>query len=651
MARRCNLMSMHGIVFVLFSPLVALAGDFDLSERRLMAGVREYHSGVFDSIAKLAGDIDLLRRTAANPEVAAMDNTLDSGTQAGLRELAAYPGLLSIIADSPERVSKLTELMERSRERFFERLDRLRMEYDAYARASSGAWQQLLDQDSAALGEYRSLLNDYCEAQRQRFADFPFVVVKSRAYYLACPPDETLLAFAAQRGVGDSLGRVFDRWAADFSPAAIDAAVLENGETVRSPREDDLLAYLPPERRADMWSLPGAGESELIGLMPVIMQPRGDQPEEAKRAKRAAETARLWSPPVPTNRETRTVPRDDIAYGTESGRLPIGEDDYLDGNAPEIAGDALPSTDSLDDREVSALQSNPWTPYTELTPDNYGDDDAGYESRSYASSNRGYYDDGWYGGTYIDVGPTVYYGRTRYYSSYSCGVPSYYGCAPIAACPPVVVWQHDRPLFCRERSRGGISISIGGSDGDRWRDHDRVNRFPQRRWEGEPATFGRGRDISERSNLESSRDSLRRRPSSVTQVPIRPREPNAAERIRSARENLNDRLAELRDRAGRNTREIGRRAGANAPAGQPASPHHGGATIRRSPTAPAGSPAAQPGNSPRRLGPAAPAGQPAAPRGSAVRSSRPTDNSPAPRSSSRPPIKRTPRPLPTGQQP
>ncbi|MBL8879232.1 MAG: hypothetical protein JNG88_08940 [Phycisphaerales bacterium] len=648
MIRRHNNQAVHGVIFALLSPWLALAGDFDLQERRLLAGIREYHSGVVDSIFVLATQPEAPGVAAQDPAAAIDEPSLEPGVRAALRELAAYPGLLSIVGDSTEQLAKLSSLRVRTGGRVFEALERLRADYDVHTRAAAGAWQRLLDQDTAALGEYRSLLNEYCEAQRQRFVDFPYVVVKSRAYYLACPPDESLLAFAAQRGVGDSLGRAFDRWAADFSPAAIDQAILENGENVRAPRAEDLLAYLPASRRADMWAMPGSNESELIGLMPVIMQPAGDQPEEARRAKLAAETARLWSPPGVLERDLREEDRRGDGE-PPLARAPGEADDRMSAlNAPEIADDVPASAYDDDERDISSLQSNPWTPYTELSSDY---DDRGYVADSRARSYGGYYDDGWYGGTYIDVGPTIYYGRHRYYNSYSCGVPTYYGCAPIAACPPVVIWRDDSPLFCRERSRGGISISIGGSDRDRWRGQDHSGYFPERRWNGGGSAYGQGRDSSERAHIESSGDSLRRRPSSVTQTPVRPREPNAGERIRSARENLNERLNELRDRAGRNSREIGRRAGANAPAGRPAvNPQNGGTTIRRGTAAPAGSPAVQPGGSPRRIGPSAPAGQPAVRRGSAVRSSGPTTHSEPPRAT-RPPIQRTPRTVQPGQKP
>lgn len=654
--RRGRFLVVHGLILAVLSPCLAWAGDFDLSERRLIAGLREYDNRVIESLIALDGHNDVVRRAAENPDAVLADQSVESGIRAAILELAAYPGLLSIAAEAGPQTAHLAELRAHSAAGVSDRLARYHKDYEAATRAAAGQWQRLLDHDAVALGEYRSLLNEYCEAQRRRFSDFPFVVVRSRAYYLACPPDESILAFAAQRGVSEALGRVFDRWAEDNSPAAIDEQILENGEDVRSPNPDDLLAYLPESRRADMWASAASGESELVGLMPVILQPEGDQPIEARRAKIAAETARLWMSPSPSNERPAVASANDAPYGDfedtpeitsrEMSRDPREERDPRTDYAPQYEDDP-----GDDDAEISSLHSEPWTPYTELVPDDRGSS-YGYPDRSYGDSDYGYREyvdyggDGWYSGGYVDVGPSVYYSRGyRYYNSYSCGVPTYYGCAPVAACPPVVVWQRSSPLFVRDHSsHGRVSISIGGSRHDRHNEWGRSEQFPERRWQGEPARFGRGRDSSERANIESSQDSLRRRPSSVATVPNNPGVVSPHDRYRSASENLANRLNEMRDRAGRNMREISRRAAANTPAGRPAVPaNNGKPTIRRGPGAPAGSPAIQQGGTRQRVTPSVPAGTPAAPRGApAIRSTgrpsvQPGANS---RSGARPPIQR-----------
>lgn len=601
-----------GLILAVVWPWVSLAGEFDLDDRRTMASVRNYPPNVVDALIALADRPEVLRRGAENPEAVWGDPRLDNAARIALLELSTYPGLISIAADGAAQLRRLAALQARSSERFAERVSQLREQYENHTRNAAAQWQRILDRDSAALGEYRELLTAFCEFQKQRFADFPFVAARSRAYYLACPPDEAVLAFAAQNGVSETLGRVLERWAADYSPAALDERILENGEDTRGPRADEVLPYLPAARRAGMWCAETSPDDLTIGLIPVMLQPAGDQPLEARNARLAAETARLWSEDAaPVVRqddrsiahgERRFLTSDATSPAVSRGVAPPPQTDELDVEGIGWPGAASRAVD------ISSLRSDPWTPYTEVVPSegysevyperyDLGDGDwhyrgSDYGYRGYATYNDRRYPGSWQGyGTSLTVG-----GSYRFYDAYSCGVPVYYGSRAVAACPPTVVWQPSTPLFVRDRSaRSGVSISIGLRDNcdSRW-----PSSFRNRSWGSEPVRWGRGRDSSERAHIESSADSLRRRPSSVTQVPTRPYEPNAEQRIRSARQNLTHRLDELRERAARNTQSIGRRTGPSAPAGQPAmAPPGSPATIRRGPAAPAGRPAVEPGAS------------------------------------------------------
>lgn len=620
--RRSRKSIVCGLILTACGPWCVLAGEFDLDERRILAGVRDYPPKVIDALILLAERGELLQRASADPAGVAGDARLDDGARIALLELFAYPGLLSIAADSPSRAGRLAALLVRSPDRFEERVARLRTQYAHHARDAAAQWQRLLDRDAAALGEYRELLTAFCESQKSRFGDFPYVAARSRAYYLVCPPDEAVLAFAAQYGVSETLGRVLQRWAEDYSPAALDERILENGEEARTPRADEVLAYLPAARRAEMWSMEIVPDDRTIGLIPVMLQPPGDQPLEARNARVAAETARLWGMSAAPAAQPGEMPVAGAVrpYPHPETELPASRRYERASSSSDGAADTGWMETESRAADISSLRSEPWTPYTELVPteeDNgyYGGYSERYDSGApgwgYGDSSYGYrgyttYHDRWYPGSWLDYGTSVaVYPSDRFYDSYSCGVPVYYGSRAVAACPPTVIWQSSTPLFVRDRStRSGLSISIGLRDDC---DSRRTHHFGHRTWSGEPVRWGRGRDVSERAHIESSTDSLRRRPSSVTTVPQRPGEPTAEQRIRSARQNLTDRLDELRDRAGRNAQSLGRRSGPSAPAGLPATaPPGASATVRRGPAAPAGRPAVEPGAS-RTLVPRRPA--------------------------------------------
>lgn len=273
----------------------------ELSPSRLAAGVRAYPAGVVRALLTLAEDPLLLRQLAEEPEFIGKPEgiypPLDPRMLAAVRELQRVPELVLVAAAYPGELAALRRLYAEAPEGIELRIAELNARYDAARHTAARAWQMELERTPEALAAYQELITRFCRAQLAQYAEFPCVEVTRRDYYLACPPNELIMAYAQHGEAGAALAGVLDRWWREFSPHSVDERVLAARGPVESVGGSSAVIDMRGAQRAAMWRVPDR-PADLPALLPVIMQPLQDQPLEAQMALAVAEHARLWAPSI-----------------------------------------------------------------------------------------------------------------------------------------------------------------------------------------------------------------------------------------------------------------------------------------------------------------------------------------------------------------
>jgi hypothetical protein len=338
-------------------------GPPEMTPSRVLAGLRGYADPVVEALAQLAEHPEVLQSAAeaveAGREPAAEAADVTPALRDALKTLSQTPAALLIAATYPEELQLLHSLQSVAPEGVALRLEQLRRAYEEAGRAAAHDWQWALENDPVALGEYRDLLTQYCEAAREADAAFAYVRVTDRRYYYACPPDEALVFFAEEAGLPRSLYRVLARWWEEHAPQSVDAQVTRT----RVPGPDavdpgDFIYDWPAAERTPLWQTAEAGDGErTLGLVPVILQPPADQPPAARLAWAVSEHARLWTPPMPV-----------IALEgpeAEVGAAPDEEEPVIVVEEP-IPGPQTARHERLIDVGVSELEppAEAWWPYT-----------------------------------------------------------------------------------------------------------------------------------------------------------------------------------------------------------------------------------------------------------------------------------------------
>jgi hypothetical protein len=277
----------------------APSGSRELSEARLLAGLREYPGVVRRALLRVAAEPQLVEQLANDPTWADDPDSIQPQPSPELRDaigvLARYPAAVAILADHPELMPRLAR---ENPARLDDAAEQFRAGYAAARLDAASAWERMLDENPAALNEYRELLTRYCEEAQKRQPDFPFVVVTETRYYRACPPSGEVMAFSQNSQPSSTLGGVLDRWWRENSPRVVDERVLRYTRSNATLQTfDAALAAAPLEQRAAMWRA-GPDRPDGAGLVPVVLQPLADQPQEARDAYAVAEQARLWGPPT-----------------------------------------------------------------------------------------------------------------------------------------------------------------------------------------------------------------------------------------------------------------------------------------------------------------------------------------------------------------
>lgn len=280
------------------------AGEKLVSPSRVLSGVRGYPSELIEALATLGGHRDWLDRSASRVrenkplEFDAADMPADVKT--ALTKLSRTPELIVIAASHPDEAAMLHSIQTDAPEGGALRLSQLRVAYDMATRKAAAAWQQALESDPVAFGEYRELLTRFCRELARANEGFATVAVTDRAYYGAVLPDEGIMAFAEDQKAPQAISRLLQRWWDDHGKPAVDAEAAAPLEGRRPSLSASNSVYeLSAADRKGMWKpIPDATkyvEGDSLGLVPVILQPPVDQPEEARLAFAINEHARLWS--------------------------------------------------------------------------------------------------------------------------------------------------------------------------------------------------------------------------------------------------------------------------------------------------------------------------------------------------------------------
>lgn len=274
-----------------------------LSRDARLAGIRDYPLDVTEALivaGKHPEQVDAIAEQIAGGKVARLETEgITAQLQEALTTLERWPETILIAADAPAELSALRQEWESDRNRLVERLEALRGGYAVEEARAATRWQGFLEQDSTLVTAYGQLLTRFCAAQREQDPEFPFVYVRDSAYYLAAPPDEALMAFAADRGVAGGLRQVLDGWWADHAPARRDARVFAlDAPPMRDIADAELIVQWPAARRSAMWAASDEVAAS-VGMMPILLQPKSDQPAEARAVAAILEHARLWLPVEP----------------------------------------------------------------------------------------------------------------------------------------------------------------------------------------------------------------------------------------------------------------------------------------------------------------------------------------------------------------
>jgi hypothetical protein len=323
------------------APLGSVESAPWISPSRLLAGLRAYPSEQVRAFLVVAEHPGVLGQIANNPQLfehsEEVKGVTNAKVEAAIRELQAMPGIVMVAAEHPVELRALRGFHRDAPEGVLLRLEQLREKYRRLTLTAAAAWQRRLADDPDSLGQYRELLTRFCEEQQQTEVDFPCVKVVKGEYYYACVPNEAVVRYAREHCHLTSVHFLLEKWWAYYRPERIDAAAQRpawdysprasvpdstpeelkellkryrsaapgvreadpEGATIPDPPRAvggaEVVAALPAEQRASMWGAAGVADSDVIGLIPVVIQPLADQPPEARHAYAVAEHARLWS--------------------------------------------------------------------------------------------------------------------------------------------------------------------------------------------------------------------------------------------------------------------------------------------------------------------------------------------------------------------
>ena len=372
-----------------------------ISVNRLAAGIREYPAVVLRCLIQLAEQPLLLRQLADEPGLLehpeAINPPVSDESLRAIKQLSAMPAIVAVAADHPLELRQLRQQYAAAPEQMEERIFQLRAAYDHAGLGAATNWQQSLENNPAALDEYRALITDFCRAQQKAAPDYPCVKVTGREYYYACPPNEAIVLYAIDNAASSGIRRVIEQWWATNAPYELDTRILDSdAPAIDFELTPGIITAMSPERRTALWEPLEGRPDGAVDLVPVIMQPPGDLPPEACYALAVAEHARLWTAEV----------------------LPETYEDEFDGQSLDSI--TLPLSD--DTADYIAIDEEPDTYVTSQNrsyQDNLWDYDADWEYNPTSPTRvqyRSYH--------------TYYSPLAVYYRGYPIDWPLFYGCDP-----------------------------------------------------------------------------------------------------------------------------------------------------------------------------------------------------------------------------
>lgn len=281
------------------SPPAEQQSAAEISVTRVLAGVRDFTPDALRSMAVLAEHREWLEvaskaiQAGGKPDLG--DPKMPGMVKEALETFADVPELVLLLAARPNELAALREVVAEAPEGVALRMQQFRADYSYARREGAIAWQRMLQRDPVALGQYREYLTKFCETQQKAIPGFAVVRVTDRDYYLACPPDDAIMTFAHEASPPEALGRIMAEWWDEHGTAAVDEIVVDRSVSPQMSMVQGAVIDLPAERRQAMWRPAEKPAMDTLGLMPVILQPFADQPDEAKVARAVQELARVWS--------------------------------------------------------------------------------------------------------------------------------------------------------------------------------------------------------------------------------------------------------------------------------------------------------------------------------------------------------------------
>lgn len=417
----------------------------------LLSGLREYPISVRAALLAVAHEPELLKRIAdglSRDGKFEVPENIGDGLKSAYQTLGANPELILFAADQSQTLSQVAQIYDRDPQQVERRWDEMARGYDRARRDAARVWQKMLEADPMVLRDYIAALHQFSTQRREQNAGFALIQVQDRGYYYAAPPNDALLAQLDSQQISAGLKTVIERWWHRYGDGAMDAEALRSGPTpMRDSQSDAVVDWSPAERRG-MWHPAGQAGGKAIGLMPVMLQPLEDQPNEARVAYAIAENMRLWGP-----------------QAAEPDPSSPAAEEYAD-SAPAAA---------IQDQDVAALPADAYADGADIYSNSFND--IPYSTYS------NYSEAPIYGGvpSYVSV-PSYYSGDVfgAYpYGYYSYGVPSfsvfatfgYGGFCGRPRCFTSSASYYDYgayPQHCRDPY--GI---WGPAFGTRWHDNDR----------------------------------------------------------------------------------------------------------------------------------------------------------------------------------
>lgn len=381
-----------------------------------LAALRNYPDPLIDDLLSAARQPDWLSgaaqslRAGVQPDVA----DLAPGARESAERLLGVPDAVLIAGANPEALNRVRAAYDESPQRAAALLGHLRQRYAELERSAAHAWQDALERDSSALGEYRQWLSEFSVARQRESTGFVVLRVANPSAYLAAVPSGRALA-ELRRTAPENLRIALERWEREFGPEQRDRAAQRLESAGATPPGDArYVVDWPAERRQELWTPVQDNIAASGDLIPADLIPPNDQRGDVRLLVALDEHERGWGAPP----------------GLPAPQIAAHSDPIAEGSIP-------PQTAYADPDAMAAYEPQPYDlPQVEV----FETDDAGYLAEVGVD----------YGTTYVESYPAYGYSYGRSYT--------YGGYCP----PPIVSYGHG---YVGHSSGYSLGVSFGHSHG------------------------------------------------------------------------------------------------------------------------------------------------------------------------------------------